>query len=78
MIPGSYPLCEPVISIVPVDEDFRALHHLSPDAALAVVESYEGSQHVCCTDADCPFGVEAAARAWAEATGAAYGGMAAA
>lgn len=78
MIPGSIPLHEPVIFIVPVTEDFRAEHGISPDARLAVVETYEGDVHVCCTDADAKQGVVAAARAWAEGTGAAYGGMAAA
>lgn len=38
----------------------------------AVVEHYMNETHVICTEDDCPFGVERAARAWAAATGAAY------
>jgi hypothetical protein len=67
---------DPVITIVPVTASFARYHGLSPDARLAVVEVYQGKTSVCCTDCDTPQGVEAAARAWAEATGAAYAGAA--
>lgn len=43
-----------------------------PDGRLAVVERYQGTTSVIATEADCQFGLEAAAKAWAEATGAAY------
>lgn len=42
------------------------------DGRPAVVEHYRGETSVIAREADCPFGLEAAARAWAEATGAAY------
>lgn len=74
----SFPQHEAVITIRPVTDALRAEHGLPAGAVLAVTEDYEGTRHVCCTNMDCPFGVEAAARAWAEATGAAYAGTAAA
>ena len=48
----SFPLHEPVIVIVVIDEPFRREHGLSPDAVMAVVELFEGSAFVCCTDCD--------------------------
>lgn len=68
----------PVIAIVPVTTDLRAAHQLPADASAAVVELYQGEVHVCCTDLDAVNGTEAAARAWAEGTGAAYAGRGAA
>lgn len=61
-----------VITVEAVTPALRLRHGLSPDARLAVVERYQGTEHVCCTDCEARQGVEAAARAWAEATGAAY------
>lgn len=63
---------DPVIVIVPVTREMRLLHRLSADARLAVTERFQGAETVLCTDDECPFGVAKAARAWAEATGAAF------
>lgn len=76
MSADAWPLHEPVIFVTAVTDQLRADHGLSPDAIFAVVERFEGAEHVCCTDCDASQGVLAAARAWAEATGAAYAGVA--
>lgn len=70
----SLPETSPVLSIEPVTEAMRRSHNLAPEARLVLVEVHEGRSFVVSADTDCPFGIEAAARAWAEATGAAYGG----
>jgi len=68
----------PVITVEPVSPELREAHNLSPDARLAVVERFEGKVSVCCTDMEARQGIVKAARAWAEACGAAYDWAAAA
>lgn len=68
----------PVIEVWPVTEGLREVHHLPAAASAAVVELYQGTVHVCCTDLEAINGTERAARAWAEGTGAAYAGRGAA
>ncbi len=62
---------EAVLTIEPATDEVRASH---PDAEHVLIEHYQGRDYVISTDDECPFGIEAAARAWAEATGAAYCG----
>lgn len=61
-----------VITVEPVTEALRARHGLPAPAREAVIERYQGTEHVCCTDIEAIRGTDAAARAWAEATGAVY------
>ena len=63
---------EPVLTVEPVNDCIRAYFRLAPDARLALFEHYQGRSEVVCTDNECAFGINAAARAWAEATGAAW------
>jgi hypothetical protein len=63
---------EPVLTVEPVNDEIRAYFRLSPDARLALFEHHQGHSEVVCTDNECAFGINAAARAWAEATGAAW------
>jgi hypothetical protein len=58
-----------VLTIEPVTQDILAAH---PAARRMLVEHYQGTAHVVSTDDQCPRGIEAAARAWAETTDAAY------
>jgi hypothetical protein len=58
-----------VLTIEPVPDTMRMLR---PDAKFALVETYMGESFTVTTDDQCPFGIEKAAVAWAEATGAAY------
>lgn len=70
------PVYDAVIAIEPVTEEMRESCGLSADAVLALVEHAGGQSTVLSTDDQCPFGISRAARAWAEATGAAYAGVA--
>jgi hypothetical protein len=58
-----------VLTIEPVSQDILAAH---PAARRMLVEHCPGTAHVVSTDDQCPRGIEAAARAWAAATDAAY------
>jgi len=58
-----------VLTIEPASDTLRTLR---PSAKVALVETYLGESMVLTTDDQCPFGIEAAARAYAEATGAAW------
>jgi hypothetical protein len=74
----------PIITVEP----YTGLLHRSHDASwgithshpspavqygeLVICERAHGLITVLSTEADCPFGIDAAARAWAEATGAIY------
>jgi hypothetical protein len=58
-----------VLIIEPVTVDVLAAH---PAATRMLVEHYLGHAHIVTTDDQCPRGIEAAARAWAETTDAAY------
>jgi hypothetical protein len=58
-----------VLTIEPATDEIRAAH---PAATRVLVEHYQGRAYPLSTDDECPFGIEKAARAWAEATGAAY------
>lgn len=60
---------DPVLTVEPASDTMRLLR---PAARLALVERYLGESFVLTTDDQCINGIEAAARAWAEATGAAY------
>lgn len=58
-----------VLTIEPVSGDVREAH---PAATEMLVEHYQGRDLILSADDQCRFGIERAARAWAEATGAAY------
>lgn len=61
--------CDAVLRIEPASDTMRLMR---PAATLVLVEHYMGEAFVLTTDDQCPNGIEAAARAWAEGTGAAY------
>jgi len=58
-----------VLTIEPVSDTMRMLR---PDARFALVETYMGESFTITTDDQCSNGIELAACAWAEATGAAF------
>jgi len=58
-----------VLTIQPASDEVRKRH---PGASQVLVEHYQGQSFIVSTDLDCPFGIDHAAPAWAEATGAAY------
>jgi hypothetical protein len=58
-----------VLTIAPVTADVGAAH---PAATWMLVEHYAGTAHVVTTDDQCLNGIDAAARAWAVSTDAAY------
>lgn len=68
---------EPVIEIIPVTDDMRERLRLPGEAHLAIVETYQGVTEFLSTDVECrQNGIVEAARRWAEATGAAFLGLA--
>jgi len=58
-----------VLTIEPIPDEMQAAH---PAATRVLVEHYEGKATVLSFDYECPFGIERAAVAYAQATDAAY------